>query len=127
LSDPARGQTLVPGLSVDVADREHVLGQVRFTRFHLGSNGAAHGGAVSLLFDDLLGQLANPLDGPRSRTAWIKVDFRRITPIDRELHIEARTVQRDGRKTVVRGELRDGGDLLAEAEGLFVQLRANQP
>jgi acyl-coenzyme A thioesterase PaaI-like protein len=127
LNDPGRGQALVPPLTVHSWDTAHVRGSVRFGRFHLGSNGAVHGGAISLLFDDLLGQLANPPGQPRARTAWIRVDYHRITPLDRDLTITADVVERDGRKMVIGGGLRDGDELLASAQGLFVQLRSHQP
>ena len=41
----------------------HVRGRVVFRPFHLGGNGAAHGGTLPLLFDDVLGRLANSVGG----------------------------------------------------------------
>jgi acyl-coenzyme A thioesterase PaaI-like protein len=125
--DPGRGQTFVPSVRVQSWDARHVCGHVRFRRFHLGSNGAAHGGAISLVFDDLLGQLANTPGRRRARTASIRVDYRRITPLDRDLVITAEVAKQEGRKLVIVGALHDGGELLASAHGLFVQLRPHQP
>ena len=85
MSEAGRGQTLIPPLHVDSWDDSRIQGRMRFHRFHLGSNGAAHGGAISLVFDDLLGQLANVPGHPRARTASIRVNYRRIIPIEREL------------------------------------------
>jgi len=127
LDEPGRGQTLVPPFHVDTWDESQVCGRVRFTRFHLGSNGAAHGGAISLLFDDLLGQLANAPGRPRARTAYIRVDYRQITPLDRDVSVAARTTSRQGRKLMIIGEICDGRTVLAVAEGLFIQLRSGQP
>lgn len=127
MSEPGRGQTLIPVLAVDSWDGERVRGRMSFHRFHLGSNGAAHGGAISLFFDDLLGQLANAPGHPRARTAWIRVNYRRIIPIEHELVATADVSHRHGRKLTVAGELRDGDAVVADAEGLFIQLRSDQP
>lgn len=127
LDDPGRGQTLLPPLTIETWDDTRVRGRMRFSRFHLGSNGAAHGGAISLLFDDLLGQLANPPGSPRARTASIRVDFHRITPIDHDLTVAATVTRHNGRKIEIAGEVRDGARILASAYGLFVQLRDGQP
>lgn len=127
MSEPGRAQTLIPALRVDSWDGERVRGTMKFHRFHLGSNGAAHGGAISLFFDDLLGQLANAPGHPRARTAWIRVNYRRIIPIEFELVATAQVSHRHGRKLTVTGELRDGDVVVADAEGLFIQLRSDQP
>jgi acyl-coenzyme A thioesterase PaaI-like protein len=123
---PARGQTLLPPIQVDTYDEKYVEARVTFTRFYLGSNGAAHGGAIALLFDDLLGQLANVPGQPRARTAYLRTDFRSIVPIDRELVVTARTNRVEGRKLFIDGEILDGGRVLSEASGLFVRLQEHQ-
>ena len=127
LSSPGRGQTLLPPFHLDSWHENSVRGRIRFSRHYLGSNGAAHGGAVSLFFDDLLGQLANVPGSPRARTAYIRVDYRQITPLDRDLSVVVDVSRRDGRKITIVGELRDGPTVLAVAEGLFVTLRDGQP
>lgn len=127
MSERGRAQTLIPPLDVESWDGERVQGTMKFHRFHLGSNGAAHGGAISLFFDDLLGQLANAPGHPRARTAWMRVNYRRIIPIEHELVATADVVHHHGRKLTVAGELRDGDVVVADAEGLFIQLRSDQP
>jgi acyl-coenzyme A thioesterase PaaI-like protein len=126
MAEAGRGQTLIPALRVDFWDDRRVHGRMRFHRFHLGSNGAAHGGAISLFFDDLLGQLANVPGHPRARTASIRVDYRRVIPIEHELTAHAEVTHHEGRKLTVVGELRDGDTVLASASGLFIQLRPDQ-
>lgn len=123
----SRGQALVPPISVRSYGEHHVEASVTFGRHFLGSNGAVHGGAVSLLFDDVLGQVANPPDAPRSRTARLAVNFHRITPIDVELTCLARVRDISGRKLLVSGALRDADGDTATAEGIFVRLRPGQP
>lgn len=124
---PGRAQLAVPALHVDELDDHHVLGRVRFGRHFLGSNGAVHGGAIPLLFDDVLGRLALTGGRARSRTAFLHVDYRSIAPIDTDLRVEARFDSEEGRKLYVRGTLSDGDRLCAEATALFVALRPGQP
>jgi acyl-coenzyme A thioesterase PaaI-like protein len=118
----ARGQTLLPPVTVDRHDGVQVDGRVTFGRFYLGSNGAVHGGAIGLLFDDLLGQVANGVGGPRARTAYLHVNFHQITPIGVELTCHGAIRSVEGRKLMVDGELRDGDVVVASAEGLFLRL-----
>ena len=124
---PGRGQTLVPPFYVDEWDSVSVRGRVTFTRFYLGGNGAAHGGVLPLFFDEVLGRLANVAGRRRSRTAYLHVDYRKITPIGKELRVAARFDREDGRKRFLSGEVADGAAVLAEAHGLFVELRPGQP
>lgn len=124
---PARGQTLVPPYVVTSADRDQVRATVIFGRYFLGTNGAVHGGAITLLFENLLGQLA--ITGGRTfgRAAYTHVDFRSVTPVGRELTLHAWFCSEVGRKRVLRGQLWDGDVLCAEAEGLVIELRLGQP
>jgi acyl-coenzyme A thioesterase PaaI-like protein len=124
---PGRGQTMAPAFVVTGGDEQTVRGGVTFGRYFLGGGGAVHGGAIPLLFDEVLGRLANSGQRPRSRTAYLRVDFRSITPVGVELAVSAWFVSEEGRKRLLRGELRHGETLCAEAEGLFVALRPGQP
>jgi acyl-coenzyme A thioesterase PaaI-like protein len=121
-----RGQTMVPAIAYEEESGSTLRASVAFGRYFLGGNGAAHGGAVALMFDEVLGRLAN-VGRPVARTAYLRTDFRSITPIDVKLDIRARFVSEEGRKRVVRAELHDGETLCAEAEGLFVALKPGQP
>jgi len=123
---PGRGQVLCPAFAIDQQDEMGLRARVTFGAFHHGSNGAAHGGAVALLFDELLGLPANANVPTMARTAYLHVNFRSITPVERELQARAWVTSIDGRKRIVRGELLDGEIVCADAEGLFVELRAGQ-
>jgi len=94
---------------------------VRFTRFYLGGNGAAHGGAHPLLFDDVLGRVMNHSQPGVSRTASLTVNYRRVTPLDVELRWEASRDRVEGRKRWGSARLLNAaGELLSDAEGLFI-------
>jgi acyl-CoA thioesterase FadM len=87
----------------------------------LGGGTAIHGGMLPLLFDDLLGHQAVRRSGQYpTRTAFLHVDYRRLTPVDVPLTAHTWVDQVEGRKIIVRGELRHGDDVLAEAHGLFI-------
>ncbi len=123
---PSFGQTMLPAISSNRQTDGSWIGSITFGRYFLGINGAAHGGAVTLAFDSILGRIAN--DGrSRARTAYLHTDFRSITPIETRLDFRAWWVSDEGRKRIVRAELRDGDRLCAEAEALFVALRPGQP
>jgi acyl-coenzyme A thioesterase PaaI-like protein len=124
---PGRGQTMSPRFEVVEGDAEHVVAHVVFGRYFLGGNGAAHGGSIPLLFDEVLGRLANMGGRPRARTAYLNVNFRSITPIGVPLDVAAHVVKEDGRKRFLVGTLHHGDTLCADAEGLFVELCPGQP
>jgi acyl-coenzyme A thioesterase PaaI-like protein len=124
---PGRGHPfLLPFVPEESTDTQ-VTGRVVFRRFHLGGNGAAHGGAVPLLFDEILGRLSNARGGRVARTAYLTVNYRQITPIGVELRLEATVDREEGRKRWVIGRLYDGDTVVADAEGLFVVLQPGQP
>ena len=64
---------------------------------------------------------------PRQRTAYLKINYRNIAPIEKELKFDAGIDRVDGRKIFVSGRLTDGDTLLAEADALFVKLKPGQP
>lgn len=123
----SRGQTMSPTIEITELTDDSATGTVRFGPYFLGGNGAVHGGAIPLMFDEILGRLANSGGRPAQRTAYLHTDFRSITPIARTLRLHAWLVSEEGRKRILRATLHDGETLCAEAEGLFVALRPGQP
>ncbi|MDQ6524875.1 hotdog fold domain-containing protein [Nocardioides sp. LHD-245] len=123
----SHGQAMTPAYRVTAADDVELSGVTCFGGFFLGGNGAAHGGAVPLLFDELFGRVINGDGRPPARTAYLHVDFRAVVRLDRDLDFRVWRDRREGRKQYVRGEIRDGGVVCAEAEALFVELRPGQP
>lgn len=125
---PNRGNLLSVPLDAHVIGGERIGGTARFRRFHLGRNGAAHGGAVATLFDSLLGFTAFKLSGSKAqRTAFLHVDYRKIALVERGYRVEAAIDRIEDRKIFVEGRLLDGGTVLAEAHALFVKLNPGQP
>ena len=64
---------------------------------------------------------------PRQRTAYLKINYRNIVPIEKDLQFDAGVDRVDGRKIFVSGRLTDGDTLLSEADALFVRLKPGQP
>lgn len=125
---PVRGNILTVPLQSRKTEDGRIEGWARFARFHLGRNGAVHGGSLGMLFDTVLGLTTSVLTGsPRQRTAYLKINYRNIVPIEKKLRFDAGVDRVDGRKIFVSGSLRDGETLLAEADALFVKLKPGQP
>ncbi|MFR9753328.1 PaaI family thioesterase [Nocardia sp. 004] len=125
---PGRGSLLLPPWQVVAAGPDGIEMTGVFRRFHLGGNGAVHGGVLPLLFDDLFGMIVHYAGRPISRTAYLHVNYRKITPLETSLTVRGRVDRIEGRKTFVVAELLDEqGNLLADCEGLMVQLLSWQP
>jgi hypothetical protein len=124
---PGRGHPLLPPYLIDDETDDTLAGRVTFTRFYLGGNGAAHGGSHPLLFDDVLGRVMNHGQPGVARTAYLKVNYRRVTPLDIELRWEASRDRVEGRKRWGSARLFEpSGALVSDAETLFLQLLPGQ-
>lgn len=124
---PSRGNLTLPPYTVVSGDSAGVTAEVVFRTFHLGGNGAAHGGQIAVAFDDILGMTAALHTRAVTRTASLTVDYRSITPLNTPLTVRAHAERRDGRKVYLRATLHDGERLCAEANGLFIVLNPGQP
>ncbi len=125
---PGRGSLLLPPWQVVEAGPGGIEMTGTFRRYHLGGNGAAHGGVLPLLFDDLCGMIVHYAGRPISRTAYLHVGYRQITPLNVSLKVRGRVERVEGRKTFISAELRsEQDDLLSECEALMVQLQPWQP
>jgi acyl-coenzyme A thioesterase PaaI-like protein len=125
---PGAGSLLMPPYRVVEFGPEGVQLSVQFSRFSVGGNYAVHGGVLPLLFDSVFGMVIHAAGRPISRTAFLHVDYRKVTPIDTPLTARGWVARTEGRKAFVNAELRDPDDnLLAEANGLMIRLLPGQP
>jgi len=125
---PGMGSVLMPPWTLTEFRPDGVAMKGHFSRYHVGGNNAVHGGMLPLLFDHVFGMVVHAAGRPISRTAFLHVDYRKVTPINAPLTIRGRADSAEGRKVFVSGELTDGeGLVLAEAHGLMVQLLPGQP
>ena len=103
-----------------------ILVRAWFGRGAEGPPGYAHGGSVAAVLDEAMGAAAW-LGGHASIAARISVDFRHLVPLGLDGLIEARVAGIEGRKVTTRARLLDeDGRVLAESDGLFVKLTADQ-
>ena len=92
-----------------------------FSVHHQGGPGIAHGGIVGAALDEACGLLATWHRFP-TVTARIAIRYRRPAPINRPLHISSRVAGERGRRIEISAVLRDGDELLAEADGVFLHV-----
>jgi acyl-coenzyme A thioesterase PaaI-like protein len=125
---PGAGSLLMPPYEVAKFEPDGVELNVEFSRFHVGGNSAVHGGVLPLLFDSVFGMVIHAAGRPISRTGFLHVDYRKVTPIDTKLTARGWIRSIEGRKAFVNAELRDPDEaLLAEANGLMIRLLPGQP
>jgi acyl-coenzyme A thioesterase PaaI-like protein len=105
----------------DAEGAETYESPVAFSEHHQGGPGLVHGGIVGAALDEACGLLATWHRFP-AVTARIAIRYRRPVPIRRTLQISARVTADRGRRIEVAAELRDGDELLAEAEGAFLHV-----
>jgi hypothetical protein len=121
----AHTRTFAPVLE-DVRLTDHQMSaRLTLNACYLGANGAAHGGSIPLVFDQALAQLAQ-YRRSISRTAYLNVSYRAVTPVLKPLKVEGRLERIDGRKRFVHGVILDGEVITAEADALYVALRPGQ-
>lgn len=115
-------------MTIESFDNGVLTGTATFGRYHLGRNGAVHGGCLGLLFDTIFGTGSLLLTDLRKlRTAYLNINYRKITPIEKELRYDCTLARVEGRKVFMTGRLLDGDEVLAEADALFVKLNPGQP
>jgi len=125
---PGSGSLLMPPYRVTKFEPDGVELDVHFSRYHVGGNYAVHGGVLPLMFDSMFGMVIHASGRPISRTGFLHVDYRAVTPIDTPLTMRGWVREVEGRKAFVNAELRDrDSTLLAEANGLMIRLLPGQP
>lgn len=100
---------------------ESYTSEVIFGVHHQGGPGIAHGGIVGAALDEACGLLATWHRFP-AVTARIAIRYRKPAPIGRPLQVTARVDADRGRRIEISAALRDGDELLAEAEGAFLHV-----
>lgn len=121
---PGRGHPhLVPAVFTRWATNE-ITATLVFGPGHVGGNGAVHGGILPLLFDEVMGRLANTNRESRCRTAYLRTDYRAVVLVDVRYELQATVDREDGRKRYLSARVAGpDGTVVGEAEGLFVVLR----
>jgi acyl-coenzyme A thioesterase PaaI-like protein len=125
---PGLGHPLMPPWNVTESGPDGVTMHGHFTRSHVGGNNAVHGGMIPLFYDWLFGMVVSTANTPPTRTGYLHVDYRSITPIEEPLTARGRITDIDGRKIFISATMTAAdGTLLTEASGLMVRLLPHQP
>lgn len=125
---PGLGHPLLPPWTLTESGPDGVTMEGHFSRSHVGGNNAVHGGMIPLLYDWMFGMVVSTAGIRPTRTAYLHVDYRKITPIDEPLIAKGRISNADGRKVFISATMTStDGALLSEANGLMVRLLPHQP
>jgi acyl-coenzyme A thioesterase PaaI-like protein len=101
-----------------------LTGKFTVTENHQGAPGLAHGGLLSLAFDEALGKLMWLIRTP-AVTGRLETDFLMPVPMGRTLYIDARITGQSGRKiyTQAQGRLDSPtGEVAVMAAALFISV-----
>lgn len=116
---------LSPGLNMWIQD-DRAYGTVNCGWAYEGPPGHIHGGYVAAIFDQFMG-MAQIIGKQPGMTGQLSVRYLRPTPLKTDLNLEARLLSQEGRKTVVFGEMRNGDEITATCEALFIRPKQGMP
>lgn len=107
------------------ANGNHLFARVWFGPGAEGPPLHAHGGAMAAVLDEAMGG-ACWMNQHQVLAAQLSVTFLRPLPLDTHTTVDAWMVAVDGRKISTRARLLDANsDVVAEAEGLFIVMKAD--
>src|SRR3954453_11063788 len=114
-----KANPFAPPLLVDFDENGHAVSRVTLSRVHEGPPNAVHGGIVALLIDQLLGHAVGSAGQP-GMTAQLTVNYRKPTPYDREIVVEAWHTGTSGRRITAAARITADGVLYADSKALFI-------
>jgi acyl-coenzyme A thioesterase PaaI-like protein len=120
---PLIGQSnpLAPPIVIS-SDDQGVQGDVVFGSAYEGPPGCVHGGCIAAAFDEVLGY-TQTFSGQPGMTGTLETVYRAPTPLHTALVFRSRIDHVSGRKVICKGTLHAGGQLCAEATGIFISLQ----
>jgi uncharacterized protein (TIGR00369 family) len=91
-----------------------------------GPRGFVHGGIIATLLDETMSKAVRS-HNVVGMTRHMEVDYRRPVPCATPIRLEGRLYHHEGRKHWAEASIHDeGGNVLAHAKGLFVEVRRRQ-
>jgi len=119
---PLSGQMnpIAPPVSYEYGTNS-ITAAVRFHEGYQGPPACVHGGVVASLLDDALGRTRH-LTGRNCVTGSLNITYKRPTPINADLVVNARIEEILERKFRVTGEIIYDSQITASAEAVFVFL-----
>lgn len=120
---------ILTGLSTPVSlplktwiEGDKIKGSANVGIQYQGPPGRVHGGIIAATFDVLLAGTQN-LANIQGFTGTLSVKYLGATPINTDLELEAEVVKIEGRKLFNRGRILVNGEVTAEAEGIWIQVK----
>lgn len=111
-------------LDTSTVERSGAQGNVTLSHLFAGPPGAVHGGVLAGLFDEVLGSLARHMDPDGIVvTATLSTRFRKPTPVETPLVIDAWISRRGARRMRAEATCVADGVVTATAEALMVLRR----
>lgn len=117
---PCHGLGQLPAWHVTHETSTTLHATFAFSRWHIGGGGAAHGGMVTTILDDMMGSLASKRGRSPARTAYLNTSFKALTPVETPLDATVAITSSGGRKLFAHAEIRHGRRICAEADALFI-------
>ena len=103
-------------------ERRRILGRFRLGPDYQGGPGFIHGGIIATLLDEAMGKL-NRFSDVQAVTVELTIEYLKPIRVDEEITVEAAEVERNGRRLLHRGEIRNlAGEVLARGRGTFVAI-----
>ena len=97
-----------------------IVGRFVLSERYQGGGGMAHGGIIALLLDEAMGKVCRFRE-VRAVTAELSVEYLKPVPVEKDIVVEGREMEMQGRNLFLAGEIRnEGGDVLARGKGRFV-------
>jgi len=100
-----------------------IVGRFVLGERYQGGGGFAHGGIIALLLDEAMGKVCRFRE-VRAVTAELSVEYLKPVAVNKEIVVEGRETEMNGRNLFLAGEIRnENGDVLARGKGRFVVIK----
>lgn len=119
------GEANLTGLRLEflLADDGTVVCPTTISNAFEGHPGFLHGGIIATLLDETMSKSVRA-KGLTAMTRHMSIEYRRPVPSQTPIRMEGQVVRSEGRKHWAEAKIFDAeGALLAEAKGLFVEVR----
>jgi uncharacterized protein (TIGR00369 family) len=104
-----------------------VQAEVNLDESHEGFPGVMHGGVIAAILDEAAGRAWGEEPDRFMVTSELKIRYRKPTPVGEALQVKAWPVRRRGRVSMSHSEVQNyAGEILAEAEAVFVDIPSEQ-
>jgi acyl-coenzyme A thioesterase PaaI-like protein len=114
------GQANLFGLQLEMErDGKRVHGRFFVKQDHQGPPGIAHGGIVASALDEAMALLLHD-EEIYALTERLEIVLEKPAPVGAFLELEARVVEREQRRLLLRAEAKSDGERVARAMGVFV-------